>query len=387
MARIRICILGSTGSIGQSALDVVRCYPDRFEVVGLAAHSNVPLLAAQVAEFRPARVAVVDETAADRVSDECGGVEVWAGEEGLERLAGEPVDILLCAVVGAAGLRPLLRAIDAGNRIALANKESLVMAGRVVMERARARGVDILPVDSEHNAVFQCLEGHRIEDVHAIYLTASGGPFYGRSRRSLRQVTPADATNHPTWSMGAKISIDSATLMNKGLEVMEAMWLFGLPLSKVKVVIHPQSVVHGLVEFNDGSILAQLGVTDMRFPIQFALTWPERVESPMKRLDLSALRTLAFAPPDFGQFPCLALALQAAERGGTAPAILNAANEEAVRAFREGRVGFLDIERVVSDTLASVASGAESSYEAVVEADALARAHAERIVVATGEDV
>jgi len=369
----RLTILGSTGSIGRSALDVVRHHPERFEVVALAGHANVDLLARQVAEFRPRRVALSDPAAAARLESRVPGTEVLGGPEGLDEVASAAVDVTLCAVVGAAGLPPLLRAIDAGNRIALANKESLVMAGPLVLERAQALGVSLLPVDSEHNAIFQCLHGHDPAQVRAIHLTASGGPFYGKPRAALARVTPEEAANHPTWSMGAKISVDSATLMNKGLEVIEAMWLFNVPLSKIQVVIHPQSIVHGLVEFTDGTILAHLGVTDMRLPIQFALTWPERVQSPVERLDLTAIQGLTFDAPDFDAFPCLRIALDAARAGGTAPAILNAANEVAVEAFRNHRIGFLQIAEVIEEALARVAPSRGLTLEAVQAADAEAR--------------
>lgn len=378
----RITVLGSTGSIGRSALDVVRHYPDRFEVVGLGAGANVELLAAQIAEFRPRHVAVAHPAAAAALAAHMPDIEVWAGPEGLERLAAEPVDIVLCAIVGAAGLRPLLGALDAGNAIAVANKEPLVMAGRLIMERAERRGVRVLPVDSEHNAIFQCLHGHRVQDVHCIHLTASGGPFYGRDRATLERVTPEQAARHPTWDMGTKISVDSATLMNKGLEVIEAMWLFGLPLDKIQVVIHPQSIVHSLVEFTDGSILAHLGVTDMRFPILFALTWPERVQCPMGRLDLTRMRELTFAAPDFSEFPCLAHAFRAARAGGTAPATLNAANEAAVDAFCRRRVSFLQISEVVGRALEACEVRDDTGLEAVLEADREARRAAARIIEA-----
>ncbi len=382
--RKRITILGSTGSIGRSALDVVRHYPERFEVVGLAARSNAELLAEQVAEFAPKHAVLVDGEAAKRFSQCPESCAFAAGLEALEDLASIPVDVVLCGMVGAVGLKPILRAIDAGNRIALANKEPLVMAGPVIMERARKRGVDVLPVDSEHNAIFQCLHGHGIENLQCIHLTASGGPFYGKPRESLVGVTPAQATRHPTWDMGAKISVDSATLMNKGLEVIEAMWLFGLPLSKVEVVIHPQSIIHSLVEFTDGSILAHLGLTDMKFPIQFALTWPDRVTTPMGRLDLTTMRELTFAKPDFSEFPCLAYALEAARLGGNAPAILNAANEAAVGAFCQGRLEFLRISDVVHEVLEESTFESEITLESVIAADQDARARAERAMTALG---
>lgn len=382
---IRIAVLGSTGSVGLSTLEVVRHYPGRFKVTALAAHSNIDLLARQITEFNPEYVAVVDEQSAKTLETQLGGTTaVWAGKEGLERLAAIPVDATLCAIVGAAGLAPLLGALDAGNRIALANKESLVMAGALVMDRARTRNVPILPVDSEHNAIFQCLEGHPTEHVHCIHLTASGGPFYNRSRDALSAVTPAEATAHPTWDMGDKISVDSATLMNKGLEVIEAMWLFNLPLERIKVVIHPQSIVHGLVEFNDGGILAHMGITDMRFPIVFALTWPERVQSPMGRLDLATMGSLTFAEPDFSAFPCLALALEAAAQGGTATTTLNAANEIAVEAFCAGRIGFLQIAALVEKVLNVCPAAADVSLEAVLAADAEARRKALELIDTVG---
>ena len=384
-APIRVSVLGSTGSIGRSTLDVLRRSPGRFTLVGLAAHSNVDLLAEQIAEFGPTHAAVLDEAAAARLDTGRVPVQRLSGPEGLEHLAALPADVTVCAVVGAAGLRPLLRAIDAGNRIALANKEALVMAGELVMRRARERDVDIVPVDSEHSAIFQCLQGQNADDVRCIHLTASGGPFYGRPRESLADVSPDEAMNHPTWAMGSKISVDSATLMNKGLEVIEAMRLFDLPLSKVNVLIHPQSVVHGLVEFTDGNILAHLGVTDMRFPIAFALAWPERVESPLGRLDLTSIQGLTFAAPDVSAFPCLRLALRAAERGGTAPATMNAANEVAVEAFCQGRIGFLEISEVVEHVLADSDTDTDVSLESVVSADAVARQKAREAVDAAGK--
>jgi len=392
VAPIRLTILGSTGSIGRSALDVVRSYPGQFEIVGLAAGSRIAELSRQVEEFRPRRVAVADLEAADRFSDMAGGAEVLRGEEGLCALAETPTDVVLNAIVGSAGLHPVLRAIDAGNRIALANKEPVVMAGPLILDRARSRGVAILPVDSEHSAVFQCLQGHRIEDVECIYLTASGGPFYGRDRDSLRSVTWEEAVTHPTWDMGQKVSIDSATLMNKGLEVIEAMRFFNVPVEKVRVLIHPQSVVHSLVEFTDGNILAHLGVTDMRFPILFALTWPSRVQTPMARLDMTRLADLSFAAPDLERFPCLDCAFQAARADGLAPAALSAADEVAVGAFSEGRIGFLQISDIVCNVLDAHLTARDScgtdSFDwahpdclsKILEADAEARIMAEQLV-------
>ena len=380
----RLTILGSTGSIGRSALSVVRHTPDAFEVVGLSTHSNIVLLAEQVAAFAPRQVGIVDMDAAARFRALGLSVEVLSGPDALTTLAEANADVALCAIVGAVGLPPLLRAIETGKRIALANKEPLVMAGSVVMREARKHRVEILPVDSEHSAVFQCIEGHRREDVARIYLTASGGPFYRRPRHTLESVTPEEATKHPTWDMGAKISVDSATLMNKGLEVIEAMWLFGLPLSTIDVVIHPQSVIHGLVEFTDGSILAQLGVTNMMFPIQYALMWPERAAQAMDRLSLGTLGTLSFDPPDFSSFPCLRLALDAARAGGTAPAVLNAANEIAVESFCRGRISFLQINEVIEDVMDSCVSCATTELEPILAADREARARAGEVVQACG---
>lgn len=381
--RKRIIILGSTGSIGRSALEVVRHYPDRFEVAGLAARANAGLLAEQVREFRPAFAALADEAAAREADADAWETRLLAGPEGVETLAASEADVVLCAMVGAVGLRPVLAAIDAGNTVALANKEPMVMAGRLIMERAAARGVSVLPVDSEHNAIFQCLQGHRAEDIRCIHLTASGGPFYGRARDTLADITPEEACKHPTWDMGAKISVDSATLMNKGLEIIEAMWLFGLPSSKVEVVIHPQSVVHGLVEFNDGHMLAHLGVTDMKFPILFALAYPERVGEAMDRLDLTRLAKLSFAAPDFDAFPCLGYARAAADAGGTAPAILNAANEEAVTAFCAGALSFPGIGAVVGRVLEQCPPTSSYGLDAVLEADQAARACAGNLIHAT----
>ena len=379
-AKHRIIILGSTGSIGKSALDVVRHYPDRFEIVGLAAHRNITLLNAQIAEFKPEYVVVADPEVRGGIRFDPARTTLLDGANPMSSLAEVPVDTVLCAVVGAVGLPPLLAAIEAGNRVAVANKEPFVMAGRLVMERAHALGVEVLPVDSEHNAIFQCIHGHEKSSVACIHLTASGGPFYGRERSTLMDVGPEQATRHPTWDMGAKISVDSATLMNKGLEIVEAMWLFDLPSDKIDVVIHPQSIIHSLVEFSDGNILAHLGVTDMKFPILFALTYPERVELPMKRLDLTTMKSLTFDAPDFSAFPCLGLARAAANAGGTSPAILNAANEEAVASFCNGALGFLQISDVV-DAVCSLCEGSAAyDLEAVLDADARARVVAREVM-------
>lgn len=380
----RIVILGSTGSIGRSALDVVRAHRERFEVVGLAAGSNAQLLAEQIAEFRPKVAALQHTAAAQAIQTDGAGTKLLTGDAGVADVAGCGADVVLCGVVGAAGLEGVLRAIDSGATIALANKEPLVMAGGLIMARARERGVQVLPVDSEHNALFQCLEGRRLEEVRTVYLTASGGPLYRKDPMTFDAMTPEQAIKHPTWDMGAKISVDSATLMNKGLEVIEAMHLFNLPLEKLQVIIHPQSLVHGLVEFIDGHFLAHIGVTDMKLPIQFALTWPERVECPVKRLNLAAMGAITFDDPDFEAFPCLTCAFEAARRGGSVPAALNAANEEAVAAFRAGRITFTGIGAVVREVLDATSDGAANSLDAVRAADADARLRAQRAIQRSG---
>lgn len=373
-------MLGATGSIGRSALEVVRRYPDLFDVAALAARANLTLMSEQIAEFRPACAAMWDAAAAEELQRRFPETKVYSGLDGLNAVASLPVDVALCAMVGAVGLHPLLAAIAAGNRVAVANKEPFVMAGKIIMERAAAKGVDVIPVDSEHNAIFQCLQGHARDDLRCIYLTASGGPFYGMPRASLARVTPEEATKHPTWDMGSKVSVDSATLMNKGLEIIEAMGLFGLTEERIEVLIHPQSIVHGLVEFNDGSVLAHMGLTDMKFPILSALTWPYRVSSPMGRLDLKTIGALQFDAPDFEQFPCLAHARQAAAEGGTAPAVLNAANEAGVHAFCNRRISFLQISDVVQGTREACPVHPQYDLESILEADRAAREIALQIV-------
>jgi 1-deoxy-D-xylulose-5-phosphate reductoisomerase len=343
----RIAILGSTGSIGRSALAVVDANADRIEVVGLAAGANSTLLATQVQRYRPRVVAMATSHALDQARatfDPFVPDALGAGSDGLVQVATHPdVDVVLCASSGTAGLEAVLAAIDAGKRIALANKEVLVMAGALVTEAARRKGVALLPVDSEHNAIHQCLHERNPGDVTRLILTASGGPFRGHSAAELKKVGPEDALRHPTWRMGKKITIDSATLMNKGLEVIEARWLFDVDADRIDVVIHPQSVVHSMVEFRDGSIIAQLGVTDMRLPIQYAFSYPERWSGGLPRLDLVKAATLEFLLPDRKRFPCLDLAYRALREAGTLPVVLNAANEVAVAAFLAGKLGFLAI--------------------------------------------
>jgi 1-deoxy-D-xylulose-5-phosphate reductoisomerase len=351
----RIAILGSTGSIGQSALSVVDAHPDRLAVVGLAAGENAGRLAEQIGRYRPRIVAMASDAALDRLKQQGGFADVTlagAGRDGLVAVASHPdVDLVLCASAGTHGLDAVLAAIHHGKTIALANKEVLVMAGGIVTEAARLRGVTILPVDSEHNAIHQCLHGRSASELRRLVLTASGGPFRGRTASELSRVSAADALKHPTWRMGRKITIDSATLMNKGLEVIEAHWLFGFRADQIDVVIHPQSVVHSMVEFVDGSVIAQLGVTDMRLPIQYAFSYPERWRTWLPSLDLARAGRLEFGVPDTDAFPCLRLAYRALAAERSLPVVLNAANEVAVARFLEGRLGFTSIAHVIERTM------------------------------------
>ena len=372
-----LAILGSTGSIGQSTLAVVAEHPEEFAVVGLAAGKNADLLAEQIKRFRPALVSVQDEAAAARLRELVGrnpAPEILVGRSGALAVATAPgVELVVSAMVGAVGLEPTLAAIRANLPVALANKETLVAAGPLVMALAKERGVPLIPVDSEHSAIFQALQGQRRADIRRLWLTASGGPFRSWDAARLQQVTPAQALKHPNWSMGAKITIDSATMMNKALEVIEASVLFGLPADKIGVYIHPQSIVHSLVEFVDGSVIAQLGVPDMRLPIAYALTYPRRLPLNSPPLDLCAIARLTFESPDHTRFPGLGLGYAAAKTGGTMPAVLNAANEVAVAAFLEGRIKFLDIPRVVEQTMAAHVPQALTDLEQVLAVNAWAR--------------
>jgi 1-deoxy-D-xylulose-5-phosphate reductoisomerase len=380
---IRVAILGATGSIGTSALAVADAQPDRVRVVGLAAATNATAMAAAIARHRPVAVSMATEEALQRLAGAAGGLPGVAGigDEGLVAVATHPeVDLVLCASSGTAALAAVLAAIDAGKTIALANKEVLVMAGGLVMDRARARGVAILPVDSEHNAIHQCLHGQRTGDVRRLILTASGGPFRGRTRASLADVTPADALRHPTWQMGPKITIDSATLMNKGLEVIEAHWLFGVSAAQIDVVVHPQSIVHSLVEFTDGSMLAQLGTTDMRMPIQYAFSYPERWAAPVPFLDLARAGTLEFHAPAWDEFPCLRLAFRALEADRSLPIVLNASNEVAVASFLAGQIAFTAIPELIAATMDAHTPSPVDALPAVRAVDAWARAHAQELV-------
>lgn len=370
-----LSILGSSGSIGRQTLKVAEACGH--EVAAITVNRSVKLAEEQARRFRPRLAVAVDQDAAAdlRVRLADTRVKVLSGREGLLEAASLPgADTVVTAIVGVAGLEPTLAAIDCGKRIALANKETLVCAGELVMARARERGAEIVPVDSEHSAIFQCLQGCRDRgEVRRLILTASGGPFFGKSREELARVTKAQALRHPNWAMGAKITVDSATLMNKGLEFIEAMRLYAMPPEKIQIVIHRESIVHSLVEFQDGAVLAQLGSPDMCLPIQYALTWPERTAGPAKPLDLLSCPPLTFQRPDPDAFRCLGLALECAERGGTSTAILNGANEAAVGLFLEDRIGFMDIPRLVGETLERVPARAASGLEDVLEADRAAR--------------
>ncbi|PLX85092.1 MAG: 1-deoxy-D-xylulose-5-phosphate reductoisomerase [Desulfuromonas sp.] len=378
-----LCILGSTGSIGVSTLDIVAAHPERYRVVALTGGNNLERLREQTLRFSPKVVAVVSEQDALRLKESLGAQapEILAGVEGMAACASHSeADMVVSAIVGAAGLVPTMAAIEAGKDVALANKETLVAAGPLVMEAVRRRGVNLFPVDSEHSAIFQSLTGHRRADVQRLILTASGGPFRDSSLEELRGVTPAQALAHPNWDMGRKISIDSATMMNKGLEVIEARWLFDLPADRIGVHIHPQSIVHSMVEYVDGSVIAQMGIPDMKTPIAYALSYPERLSLPLPPLDLCAVGTLTFDQPDTERFACLSLAYQALESGGTAPAVVNAANEVAVEAFLEGRVAFLQIPEVIRAALDRHRSEPLDSIEAAQRADRWGRAEARRII-------
>ena len=373
----RLTILGSTGSIGSNALKVVAAHPEAYRIVGLAAGRNVELLAAQVERFQPSAVAIRDAQQAEALRSRLGkrgNTKVYAGMEGFIQVATwEEADTVLSAVTGSAGLTPTYAAIQAGKEIALANKETMVMAGSLVMEEAKRRNVPILPVDSEHSAILQSLQGHPREDVKRVILTASGGPFRDLPLEAMGPVSPEQALKHPNWNMGRKITIDSATLMNKGLEVIEAKWLFGLSMDQIAVLVHPQSIVHSMVEYKDGSIVAQLGVPDMITPISYALSYPHHVETSLPSLKLEEVGTLTFALPDRQKFMCLDLAFEAGQIGGSMPAVLNAANEVAVDHFLEGRIGFLDIPMLIKKTMEAHRPFPIDSIEKVMEADRWAR--------------
>jgi 1-deoxy-D-xylulose-5-phosphate reductoisomerase len=380
----RIAILGSTGSIGRSALQVIEQFPNHFQVVALAAGKNIDLLAGQIQRFRPKVAAVLNQELADRLADLLPpdtSVEVLAGSTGYQETAScAEADMVLSSMVGAAGLIPTLSAIRAGKDVALANKETLVMAGALVMDEAQKYKVRLLPVDSEHNAIFQALEGHRREDLKRILLTASGGPFLNLPKEQLESVTPAQALAHPNWEMGAKITVDSATMMNKGLEVIEAKWLFEVPVERIDVHIHPQSIVHSMVEYIDGSVIAQMGMPDMRVPIAYALAHPERLKLDLPTLDLFSVQTLTFQKPDLSRYPSLALAFNACKAGGTMPAVLNAANEVAVQAFLDKRIPFMGIPRLVDKVMEEHEIAPATELQVILAADTWARQRTEELI-------
>jgi 1-deoxy-D-xylulose-5-phosphate reductoisomerase len=376
----KLAVLGSTGSIGQSALDVVRAHPDKLQVVGLAAGSNAGLFLEQAVEFRPKVVGMATDEALRSVTAAYRAEQAVAGSAGLVAVATHPeVDVVICASSGTAALEAVLAAIDTGKTIALANKEVLVMAGALVTAAARSHGVSILPVDSEHNAIHQCLHGRQREEIRRIILTASGGPFREMSAALLAGVKPEAALRHPTWRMGRKITIDSATLMNKGLEVIEAHWLFDLPAAQIDVVIHPQSVVHSMVELCDGSIIAQLGGADMKLPIQYACSYPERWDAPVSRLDLTAIGRLEFQQPDFDRFPCLGLAYKALEAGPSYGVVLNAANEVAVASYLEEKISFVGIPQVIERAMDAHQAGPVTTLDEVRELDRWARLYSQKL--------
>ncbi|MBL7985340.1 MAG: 1-deoxy-D-xylulose-5-phosphate reductoisomerase [Flavobacteriales bacterium] len=383
----RLAILGSTGSIGTQALQVVREQPEHFEVELLTCGGNAELLIAQAREFNPNAVVIGDETRYAEVRDALQplDIKVFAGPKSIEQaVTMESIDTVLTAMVGYAGLAPTIAAIDAGKTIALANKETLVVAGELITQRAREKGVNIYPVDSEHSAIFQCLAGEWENPIEKIVLTASGGPFRGKSRAELEKVTRAQALKHPNWEMGAKITIDSASLMNKGLEAIEAKWLFHLKPERISIIVHPQSIIHSLVQFRDGSMKAQMGLPDMKLPIQYALAYPKRLANDWPRFDFARFPSLTFEQPDLETFRNLALALEAMERGGNAPCVLNAANEVAVQLFLEDRIGFLAMSDLIGETLAKATFVPRPTLEDLRASDTEARgiAHAWKPVIA-----
>lgn len=382
----QLAILGSTGSIGTQTLDVVRSNPNRFAVYAICAHRSVDLLVEQAKEFKPEVVCIADETQYDSLKAKLATLnyqgKIWAGADAIADMVTFPsIDIVVASMVGYAGLRPTIAAIQAGKTIALANKETLVVAGELICELAQKHHSPILPVDSEHSAIFQSLVGENTNEIEKILLTASGGPFRTYSLEQMAHVTAADALKHPNWDMGAKITIDSASMINKGFEVIEAKWLFGVPAEKIQVIIHPQSIVHSAVQFTDGAVKAQLGAPDMRLPIQYALAYPERILSDLPRVDLFAIKDLTFEQPDTNRFPNLRLAYEATAKGGNMPCALNAANEVVNLAFRESRCGFLQMSDIIAQTMAKATFIAKPTYDDYVETDAQSRRIAEELLI------
>jgi 1-deoxy-D-xylulose-5-phosphate reductoisomerase len=389
-----VAILGSTGSIGCNTLRVIESLgPERFRIVALGAGRNVAKLAEQIAQYQPELVSVDSDESAQQLKTELTTRHAWLpriviGEEGLVEVAThDQADCVVSGTVGAVGFVPTLRALETGKRVALANKETLVMAGELMTSAAEKSGAELLPVDSEHNALHQCLRGEKRSEVRRIILTASGGPFRTRDKASIQNATVAEAMRHPTWNMGSKITIDSATLMNKGLEVIEAHWLFGFGVDEISIVVHPESVIHSMIELIDGSVIAQMGVTDMRHAIQYALTYPERCPSELPPLDLAKLSSLHFEAPDHERFPCVSLAYRALKTGGTLPAAMNAANEEAVKAFIDERISLLDIPRVIEHVMDEHRTSAVKDLEAVLNADRSGRASAQKAIAGLAEDL
>lgn len=378
----RLTVIGSTGSIGRNTLEIVEKFPDNFKISALCAGKNIALLARQIEQFRPEMAVVYDHSHAVQLkkylSSDINTKILYDDQGYIEASAYNSTDMVVSAVVGAAGLKPTLAAIEAGKDIALANKETLVMAGEIVMKKATENGVKIFPVDSEHSAIFQCLQGQQIQDMEKIFLTASGGPFFNYPKSEFHKIIPKDALNHPTWKMGPKITIDSATLMNKGLEIIEARWLFDVPGKNIKVIIHPQSIVHSMVAFRDGSVIAQLGLPDMKGAIAYALSYPHRLAIGQPLPDFAELGALTFAEPDQDKFICLALAVEACQAGGTLPAVLNAANEKAVAAFLENKINFTDIPRIIERTMHRHKPVFSPALNDIIESDSWARKEADK---------
>ncbi len=372
----KIAVLGSTGSIGKSLADIVRNNPDKFKITALSSHNNVEEAVKQIKEFKPKLVSVADDNVRLKILKQIPNknIEILIGLDGLKAVASyDDSDMVVSAVVGSIGLLPLMEAIKNKKAIALANKEALVMAGDIVMAEAKKKGIKIIPVDSEHSAIFQCLNGQDISNIKSVIITASGGPFRNKTRQELVNITPDEAARHPRWNMGKKISVDSATLMNKGLEVIEAKWLFNLDINQIKVIIHPQSIIHSMVEYIDNSIIAQMSAPDMRIAIQYALTYPKRFKTSVPALDLIQTKSLTFEEPDFKKFPCLDIAIKAGKKGGSAPAILNAANETAVSAFLQNKIKFLDIADIVKKVLDKMDVVSKYTIEEIIEIDRKAR--------------
>ena len=379
----RIAILGSTGSIGTQALDVISCHLDQFEVEVLTANRNADLLIRQAKQFKPNAVVIVEDACYQQVNEALKDedIKVFAGRSSLlDIVEMSSIDMVLVALVGFAGLEPTYRALQAGKTVALANKETLVVGGAMIMPLVHNKNIPLLPVDSEHSAIFQCLVGEWVNPIEKITLTASGGPFFGKKREELQHVLPQQALKHPNWSMGSKVTIDSATMMNKGLEMIEAKWLFNLQPKEIEIVVHPQSIVHSLVHFADGSVKAQMALPDMRLPIQYALSFPQRLETDYPKFDLTTCSTLTFYAPDRETFSCIDIAYQVIAKGGNMPCVMNAANEIAVMAFLKGEIGFLQISDVIAETLQKVDYMAEANMHNFLQTDALSRVRAKEII-------